>query len=59
MKGQPPDWAEPWIIDWEKFNERGIALARRFKEELGSSFGVQYVRAHNDPDKDRLLLSLP
>ena len=46
-------------MDWDEFNERGIALARRLKEELGSSFGVQYVRAHNDPGKDRLLLSLP
>lgn len=58
MAGQPEDWSLPWNIDWPRFNEKGIALARRLKGELGSSADVQYVRPDQDPGLDRLLLVL-
>ncbi len=59
MKAEPLDVFDPWDIKWDEFNARGIALAKRLKEELGDSAGVQYYRADKDPHDDELLLFLP
>jgi hypothetical protein len=59
MKHESLDVSDPWEVNWDDFNARGIALAKRLKEELGDSAGVQYVRADKDPHSDELLLSLP
>jgi|SRR6185312_1320723 len=58
MAAQPPIWGEPWQIDWLTFNARGMELARMLKAELGASAEIQYVRAHEDPHPDSLLLQL-
>ena len=45
------DWEENTRdIDWENFNQRGVDLAQRLKNELGSIADVQYVHAWDDPD---------
>jgi len=39
-------------FDWDSFNSRGIELARRLKNEIGSDYIVVYERAfEEDPDK--------
>ena len=58
MDGQPTEWGDPWQVDWDRFNARGLDLARWLKEELGDDADVQYVRAGEDPGEDRLLLYL-
>ena len=37
-------------VDWVEFNQRGLALAQRLKNELGDAADVQYVSASEDPD---------
>lgn len=36
-------------IDWAMFNERGIAIARQLKLELGNDVEVRYVKPGEDP----------
>lgn len=52
MDGKPDDCLDPWQIDWDQFNARGIELTRLLKEELGDTAYVQYVRSDEDPDSD-------
>ncbi len=48
-----PDWeANTRDIDWDSFNNRGLDLAQRLKNELGSAADVQYVYAWDDPKQE-------
>lgn len=58
MNGQPAVWGQPWDIEWEPFNTRGMELTRQLKEELGSSADVRYLRPFMDPGHEAVLLLL-
>ena len=53
MKAMPGYGHEGWLIDWDAFNQEGIRLAHRLKDELGDSAQVQYIHAFYDPDRDK------
>lgn len=40
-------------IDWAIFNERGIAIAKQLKLELGDDVEVRYVQPGEDPSSKR------
>ena len=46
------DWKEHNIADWEKWNQRGIALSKKLKREFGDKFLVKYHYPHEDPRFD-------
>lgn len=35
-------------LDWEEFNERGLALARRLQDEIKADYIVLYARSHDE-----------
>lgn len=41
-------------FDWEEFNNKGMALAKRLKYEWGDEIVVRYVRPPEDPVRKRL-----
>lgn len=49
------------VLDWEAFHDRGVALARRLKMEVGDSAQVIYLKPMEDPgqviDERREVLS--
>lgn len=53
MSGLPENYANPMNLDWDAFNREGLRLAKRLKVELGETAHVRYVRAWDDPDRDR------
>ena len=59
MDGQPKKWADPWQLDFDRFNVRGLELTEMLYQELGRACGVQYVTAHVDPAGVKVLLFLP
>lgn len=40
-------------FDWGTFNERGIAIAKQLKIELGDDVDVRYVKPSEDPSSKR------
>ena len=48
----PSDWkAGIVVLDWPSFHERGMALARRLKAELGDAARVYYEKPVEDPNQ--------
>ena len=45
------DWSLPVVLDWPSFHERGIALGRRLKAEVGA-IRVIYSKPVEDPDSE-------
>lgn len=39
------------LLDWPRFHERGIALARRLKAELGDAVRIYYEKPVEDPNQ--------
>ncbi len=39
-------------FDWERWNNIGITLARKLKQEIGDQFPVEYHYPHEDPRHD-------
>lgn len=44
----------PETIDWKRFHETGLALAKRLKAEIGDQARVVYERPYEDPIGRRL-----
>ena len=59
MAGQPKDWADPWQLDFDQFNARGLELTEMRYQQLARVCGVQYVTAHVDPAGIKVLLFFP
>lgn len=59
MAGQPKDLADPWRLDFDRFNARGLEVTEMLYQELARVCGVQYVTAHEDPAGVNVLLFLP
>lgn len=52
FEAAPIDWdAGIAILDWPRFYERGMALARRLKAELGDAARIYYEKPFEDPNR--------
>ncbi len=48
----PNEWkADIALLDWPRFHEQGMALARRLKAELGDAARVYYEKPFEDPNQ--------
>jgi hypothetical protein len=48
----PTDWcAGIVLLDWPRFHEQGMALARRLKAELGDAVRIYYEKQVEDPNQ--------
>ncbi len=52
FEAAPMDWdAGTALLDWPRFHERGMALARRLKAELGDAVRIYYEKPVEDPNQ--------
>ncbi len=53
------EYADLSGFDWDNFNEMGLVLAKRLKQELGLNYHIQYSKCILDKDHHALLWKSP
>lgn len=53
------EYADLSGFDWDDFNAKGLALARRLKRELGPDYHIQYSKSILDKEPHALMWASP